>query len=122
MPLILLGRVIPLIGLSAGLAAFAFGDPPGLLLFAATLCVGVGNGLTLANANAGALSVEPRLAGTAAGLAGALALVLGAGLTSIATAVLAAKASPERLLVLMIAVVALSLLAALVARRLERAR
>jgi DHA1 family bicyclomycin/chloramphenicol resistance-like MFS transporter len=120
MPLILAGRLLPLAGLSAGLLAYLLGDPPGLLLFAATLCVGVGNGLTLANANAGALSVRPKLAGTAAGVAGALALLLGAALTSLATAVLAAEASPERLLGLMIGAVVLSLGAALAARRWDR--
>lgn len=120
MPLIFVGRAIPLAGLGAGLLAFGLGDPPGVLLFAATLSVGIGNGLTLANANAGALSVRPRLAGTAAGVAGALALLLGAGLTSLATAVLSAEASPERLLALMVCAVALSLLAALAAWRWER--
>jgi hypothetical protein len=39
--------------------------------------VGFGNGLTIANSNAGSTSVRPGLAGTAAGLSGASAVGLG---------------------------------------------
>jgi DHA1 family bicyclomycin/chloramphenicol resistance-like MFS transporter len=119
MPLILAGRVLPLGLLGAGWIYFALGGDQVLVLFATTMSVGFGNGLTLANANAGALSVRPRLAGTAAGVAGALALVIGAALTATATALLTTAATPERLLFLMICAVLGSLVAALLARRLD---
>jgi DHA1 family bicyclomycin/chloramphenicol resistance-like MFS transporter len=111
--------VLPLGLLGAGWIYFALGGDQVLVLFATTMSVGFGNGLTLANANAGALSVRPRLAGTAAGVAGALALVIGAALTATATALLTTAATPERLLFLMICAVLGSLVAALLARRLD---
>ncbi|KIN64883.1 Major facilitator superfamily protein [Sulfitobacter noctilucicola] len=120
MALILTGRLLPLAILSIGWLYFSLGGDQVLVLFAATLSVGFGNGLTLANANAGALSVRPRLAGTAAGVAGALALAIGAALTAVATALLSLAATPERLLSMMICVVFLSLIAALAARRLDK--
>lgn len=122
MALILTGRVLPLTVLSAGWVYFALGGDQVLILFAATLSVGLGNGLTLANANAGAMSVRPRLAGTAAGVSGALALVIGAVLTTLATALLSVAATPERLLSLMILAMLGSFIAALLARHLERGR
>jgi DHA1 family bicyclomycin/chloramphenicol resistance-like MFS transporter len=120
MVLILAGRLLPLLVLPLAWVYFAMGGAQVVLLFGATMSVGFGNGLTLANAMAGALSVRPRLAGTAAGVVGAMALAIGAALTSIATAVLGAAATPERLLLLMICAVFASLIAALIARRLER--
>jgi DHA1 family bicyclomycin/chloramphenicol resistance-like MFS transporter len=75
-----------------------------VLLFAATLSVGLGNGFTLANTHAGALSVRPDLAGSAAGLAGAMQLLGGAALTSVTLAWLGGGVSALRLLALMIAV------------------
>ena len=94
---------------------------PGWALFAATVWVGFGNGLTLPNMNAGAVSVRPRLAGTAAGLTGALSLVIGSGLTALTTAALSQTSGPRVLLSLMLASVLISLIAAMLARRWERA-
>ncbi|MEM6619467.1 MAG: MFS transporter, partial [Pseudomonadota bacterium] len=50
LPLILAGRVVACAGLVAALSALAFGPIPALLFFAATLCVGLGNGLTTPSA------------------------------------------------------------------------
>ena len=120
MRLVFAGRFVALAGLSLGLILFAFADPPVWVLFAATIWVGVGNGLTLANAHALALSVRPRLAGTAAGAIGALGNLSGAVLAGVATALLSQTASPERLFAIMLATVVLSLLAAIAARHWER--
>lgn len=115
--LMLAGRWAGLIGLLAGLALFAAGADHYAVLFGATILVGFGNGLTMANAHSGALSVRPDLAGTAAGLAGALMLIVGAGLTTLATALLSAAATPDRLLSVMLVSVLVSLAAALAALR-----
>lgn len=120
MPLIFAGRLLPLFVLLAGWLYFALGGDQVIVMFAATLSVGLGNGLTLSNANAGALSVRPRLAGTAAGVAGALALAIGSVLTAGATALLSIAATPERLLLMMVFVMLGSFIAALLARRLDR--
>lgn len=121
--LILSGRILALAGLCAGAGVFLLGVWHPLVLFGATICVGLGNGLTLSNTNAGLISVRPDLAGSAAGLSGALQLFGGAVLTGLTLPVMAAGATPLRLLALMIAasVVAL-LLAVLAARGAARAR
>lgn len=84
MPLILTGRTVALIGLTTGMVLFLFGATSPYLYFAATWCVGIGNGLTTPGANASALSVEPKAAGAAAGICGATVVFCGAGLTAIA--------------------------------------
>jgi len=88
-----------------------------VVLFAATICVGFGNGLTLPNTNAGMISVRPDLAGSAAGLSGALQLFGGAVLTGLTLPWMAAGATPLRLLTLMIAASAVALLLAVLAAR-----
>lgn len=121
MRLVFLGRYVALAGLSAGLLSFLVASPPVWMLFAGTIWVGVGNGLTLPSANALALSVRPRLAGTAAGAIGALVNISGALLAAVATALLSTQASAERLYLIMLTAVLLSLLSAIAARRWETA-
>ncbi|MEO0378905.1 MAG: multidrug effflux MFS transporter [Pseudomonadota bacterium] len=120
MRLILVGRVVPLIGLGATLAYYASGGGLVIPLFLGTVTVGLGNGLSLANAIAGALSVRPDLAGSASGLNGAVSLSIGAGLSWMTTAVLSQSATPEALLLLMLGVVGVALCAAVAAARWDR--
>jgi DHA1 family bicyclomycin/chloramphenicol resistance-like MFS transporter len=110
-PVYLTGRSFALLGLCIGAALFLSGLSHPLILFAATICVGIGNGLTIANTNAGMISVRPDLAGSAAGLSGALQLFGGAVLTALTLPFISAGATPLRLLSLMIlaSVVALGL-------------
>ena len=90
-------------------------------LFGFTLFIGLGNGLTMPSANAGTLSVRPALAGTAAGLGGAQVMALGALLSTLTALVVEGSPTPTTLLELLTGCVLLSLVAALVALRLERA-
>ncbi len=102
-PLIIAGRSLALLGLCLGAVIFLTGYSNPLVLFGATICVGLGNGLTLPNTNAGMISVRPDLAGSAAGLSGALQLFGGALLTSLTLIWIGQDATPLRLLALMIA-------------------
>lgn len=120
-PLILAGRLVPAAALTLALGLFWAGVSHPLALFGLTLFVGFGNGLTISNANAGALSVRPALAGTAAGLGGALSITLGAALTWGTAMAIERWATPVALVSLMLAAVLASLLAGLVAIRLDRA-
>ncbi|NRB30145.1 MAG: Bcr/CflA family drug resistance efflux transporter, partial [Rhizobiaceae bacterium] len=52
-------------------------------LFYPMALVGIGNGMTLPNSNAGAISVRPDLAGSASGLGGFLQIGGGAALASL---------------------------------------
>jgi DHA1 family bicyclomycin/chloramphenicol resistance-like MFS transporter len=74
----LAGRVLTCVGLLGGLAFVAWGWMHPLAFFIPCVFVGLGNGLTMPAANAQLLSLHPRLAGTASGLAAAVT-VLGAG-------------------------------------------
>ncbi len=82
------GRSTVVCGLSLGLLGFFFGIG-GLPLFVlSVLTIGLGNGLTLPSANVGAMSVNAKIAGSAAGLAGAFSVGSGALITLIVGAVL----------------------------------
>jgi len=119
-PLIIAGRLLSLLALAVALALFAAGLSHPLALFGLTVFVGLGNGLTISNANVGAMAVRPDLAGTAAGLGGALSIALGAVLSGMTALAIERSATPGRLLLLMLGCVLLSLVAALAARRLDR--
>ncbi len=118
--LLVLGRAVGLSAVTLALVLFAAGVSHPVALFGLTVFVGFGNGLTLPSANAGALSVRPALAGTAAGLNGAFAMALGAVLSTLTAVVIERHTTPMALLVLILGCVLLSLGAALATLRLER--
>ncbi|GAB5446434.1 MFS transporter [Gymnodinialimonas sp.] len=117
--MMLAGRIVACTGLSLGLFALALGIVTPLTFFAATICVGLGNGLTLPSSNAGAMSVRPDLAGSAAGFSGAATVACGAVLTTLAGIIVPGQQAPAVLLGLMLAASVAALLAALSARRFE---
>jgi DHA1 family bicyclomycin/chloramphenicol resistance-like MFS transporter len=86
--LMIVGRIVacacPIIGLTLFLAGFR----SALTLFGPCILIGIGNGLTMPSANAGMLSVRSDLAGSSAGLAGAMTIGGGAVLSSATGAVL----------------------------------
>ncbi|WP_292338002.1 hypothetical protein [Mesorhizobium sp.] len=71
--------------------------------------------MTMPNADAGALSVRPNLAGSAAGLAGAMTLAGGAALSSITGAVLTESNATYALFSIMLFFAGCGLLAAVLA-------
>lgn len=82
--MMLLGALVTLCGMILALALFAAGIQTPNSFFGSILFVGLGNGLTLPSANAGLVSVQPHLAGSASGLGGALMIGGGAALSVIA--------------------------------------
>lgn len=112
MRLILLGRILPIFAVGAAIIYYMNGGTSVAPLFLSTVVAGIGNGLSLANANAGALSVRPDLAGSASGVSGAIALGLGAALSWLTTAVLGDGATPQGLLLLILVALGLALAAA----------
>jgi MFS transporter, DHA1 family, multidrug resistance protein len=113
------GRLVACAGLLAGLALLLAGFVHPAALFGATIFVGIGNGLTMPSSNAGALSVRPELAGSAAGLSGALTVAAGALLTLLTGAVLTTENGAYALLGMMLLCTVLALLAALQVLRLD---
>jgi Bcr/CflA subfamily drug resistance transporter len=108
----LLGRIVSSVGLCIGLVIAVSGDIAALLFFTSTLCVGFGNGVTMPASSSGAMSVDPDLAGSASGLAGALTVGTGAVVTTITGIILSANPQPAGLLLIMLGITSLSLIAA----------
>ena len=111
------GRAIAVLGLSFGLEAALAGAIHPIAYFAATICVGIGNGLTMPSANAGAMAVRPDLAATAAGIGGATTVLVGSALTTLAGAVLTEANAAPVLLALMLGASGVALGAAVWAKR-----
>lgn len=93
-------------GLVLSILVFAMGHGSAETFFAFMTFVGLGNGLTIPNTTSGALSVRPHLAGTAAGLSGAIMIGGGAALSAFAGALLKPGSGAIPLLILMFATAA----------------
>ncbi|MEL7471307.1 MAG: multidrug effflux MFS transporter [Pseudomonadota bacterium] len=107
------GRVIACTGLACGLVLVLLGTVTPLTYFGSTIFVGLGNGITMPSSNAGAVSVRPKLAGTAAGFNGALTVASGAVLTTLTGVLMGGESGAATLLGLMLMASFLGLLAAL---------
>ena len=89
-----------------------------IIVFAPQLIISFGNGLLLPGAIAGAVSVRPQAAGTAAGITGFTQMALGAAITQYAGALLAESPTAIPLsLFMLVLVVALAISFALLVRR-----
>jgi DHA1 family bicyclomycin/chloramphenicol resistance-like MFS transporter len=105
------------VALAAVLAAFAMHWGP-FIVFVPQMVVNFGNGLLLPGAIAGAVSVRPQAAGTAAGIVGFTQMALGAALTQSAGMLLAQADTAMPLAAMMVALVAaLAVSFALLVRR-----
>ncbi|MBS9715742.1 multidrug effflux MFS transporter [Pseudohalocynthiibacter aestuariivivens] len=89
--MLLWGASLSAAGLGGALILFYAGLSSPILFFGSMTFVGLGNGMVLPNANAGMLSVRPHLAGSAAGLGGAIMIGGGAALSALAGVMLTAE-------------------------------
>ena len=121
-PMMLAGGLVATAGMALALGLFAAGLQTPLAFFGAILFVGLGNGLLLPSANAGIVSVRPRLAGSASGLGGALMIGGGAALAVLAGALLGPATGAWPLLWLMFACSAASVVSTLWVIRVARLR
>lgn len=117
---IICGRIVACTGLIVGLALTLTGSVNVPTLFGAVVFVGIGNGLTIPGCNVGAMSARPKLAGSAAGLAGALTVGGGAVLTTFTGAVLTPENGAYTLQGIMLSCALLALAAALYVRHIDR--
>jgi len=99
--MMLWGSVIGFVGATLPLVFLGFGVFTALSMFGPVAVLGIGNGMTLPNANAGMVSVRPHLAGSAAGLGGTLNLACGAVLAFVAGALLTHETGPLPLFLIM---------------------
>ena len=82
--MVLWGATANASGIALNLTLFYLGLGTPLSFFGLMTFMGLGNGMVIPNATAGALSIRPDLAGTASGLSGALMIGLGAALSALA--------------------------------------
>jgi len=86
--MVLWGTLFNAGGIGLNLLIFYAGVGTPLSFFGLMTLMGLGNGMLIPNATAGALSVRPHLAGTASGLSGAMMIGGGAALSALAGALL----------------------------------
>ncbi|SFQ27807.1 MFS transporter, DHA1 family, bicyclomycin/chloramphenicol resistance protein [Roseivivax halotolerans] len=118
--MVLVGTIINGAGIAASMVVFLIGAGSALSFFGFMCFVGLGNGMTIPNATAGALSVRPHLAGTASGLAGAIMIGFGAALSAAAGALLQPGTGAWPLLWLQLGTAILGVFSILVVIRRER--
>lgn len=118
--MILAGAIFSTVGVSVSLLLDLAGLHYPQLFFGFMIFIGIGNGLLLPNANSGMLSVRPALAGSAAGLGGALMIGGGAALSAVAGSLLTPETGARPLLLLMVTSSALSIVSILAVMRRDR--
>ncbi|EFL90431.1 multidrug effflux MFS transporter [Ahrensia sp. R2A130] len=100
-PMMMWGGVVCCVGVFAALYLMSLYTPHPLYLFLPMVLVGIGNGMTLPNANAGAVSVRPELAGSASGLAGFFQLAGGAALAALSGSLITIENAAQPLYIIM---------------------
>jgi DHA1 family bicyclomycin/chloramphenicol resistance-like MFS transporter len=114
------GTSVTTIGMSISLFVILLGATHPLAFFGLTVTIGLGNGLVIPNATAGMLGIFPRLAGTAAGLGGALMTLSGAAISAMVASLLSVETGIYPLLLCIIGSALLALACAVYAAFLER--
>lgn len=114
------GRGLAVLGVGLGGLLLWVGFVSEAVFFGAMILSGIGNGLTSPNASAGAISVRPQLAGSAAGLSSALIVGMGAVTTTVTGALVTRENGLLLTPALMVIASLLGLLAALYVRRVNR--
>lgn len=100
--MMLLGNLTATGGIGLALLLFSIGLHHPLSLFGPAIFLGLGNGMTLPNANAGIVSAKPEIAGSASGLGGAFQMGAGALMSVVASALLSPSSGPYPLIVVML--------------------
>jgi DHA1 family bicyclomycin/chloramphenicol resistance-like MFS transporter len=111
--MMLVGSLVAVSGVMCSILLFASGFMHAASLFVPASLIGIGNGMTLPNANAGMVSIRPHLAGSASGLGGTLQIGGGALMAVLAAAVLYPGSGPNPLLFVMLLSAAMGVLSTL---------
>ncbi len=118
--MMLSGNVVAIAGIVAAIALISTGAESPYAFFVPLALIGVGNGVTLPSANAGMVSVQPHLAGSASGLGGAMTIGGGAALSVLASSVLSIEDGTWPLLLVMLATGLVALLTTYIVRLQEK--
>ncbi len=114
------GNVIAIAGIVTAIVLISTGAESPYAFFVPLALIGVGNGVTLPSANAGMVSVQPHLAGSASGLGGAMTIGGGAVLSVLASSVLSREDGTWPLLIVMLATGLVALLTTYIVRLQEK--
>jgi len=104
------GSLVAVFGMLLAIALWTVGLQHPLSFFGSLMFVGIGNGMSLPNANAGIVSVRPHLAGSASGLGGAVMIGGGAALSAITGTMLTIETGAWPLLFMMFGSVLLAVI------------
>jgi MFS transporter, DHA1 family, multidrug resistance protein len=118
--MMLSGNVIAIAGIVTAIVLISSGAESAYAFFVPLALIGVGNGVTLPSANAGMVSVQPHLAGSASGLGGAMTIGGGAVLSVLASSVLSREDGTWPLLIVMLATGLVALLTTYIVRLQEK--
>ncbi len=118
--MMLSGNVIAIVGIVTAIVLISAGAESAYAFFVPLSLIGVVNGVTLPCANAGMVSVQPHLAGSASGLGGAMTIGGGAALSVLASSVLSKEDGTWPLLLVMLATGLVALLTTYVVRLQEQ--
>lgn len=108
--MMLTGALVSSLGLTIGIVTMGLGFDHPAFFFAPMVLVGFGNGLTLPNAMAGMVSIDPTLAGTASGLGGSVQMAGGASLAITGGWIATHYATPTALMLVMLGAAVVSVL------------
>jgi MFS transporter, DHA1 family, multidrug resistance protein len=98
------GIALTIVGCALGIAAYvAFPGWEMITIFLPQIIVGLGNGLLLPTAVAGAVSIRPQVAGTASGMTGFIQMAIGAGAAQLSGHVIGHASDAMPMLLLMLA-------------------
>lgn len=110
--MVMAGALVATAGLAVLFLLEVLDMAPAWVFFGFQIFVGLGNGILLPSANAGMLSVRPELAGSAAGLGGAITIGGGAAVSQLGGWLLEGEGTAIPLVALMLVTSVLSILAA----------
>ncbi len=110
------GTLVTVLGGVMLVALMVSGASHPAAFFGPTVLVGVGNGMTLPNAMAAAVSINPQAAGAASGLLGAIQMGFGAAMSVIAAILVGVTGEPVPLAVFMLGLAVLGAMLAFPAR------
>ena len=118
--MMIVGAIAGTAGIIISLCFAALGIKDASGFFGPLFLMGMGNGMVLPSANAGMISVRPHLAGSAAGLGGAIQIGGGAALSVLSGHLLTPQSGPTPLLLLMLAAGTLGIVLTLYTRSIDR--
>jgi len=114
-----IGSLIVIFGMLLSLVLVNSNIEHPVAFFGCTIFIGMGNGMVLPSASAEMMSINPRLAGTAAGLGGAMMTLGGGAMSALVVPFLSVEAGATPLILFMLVSATLALMSVLYSIRVE---